>query len=153
MARIALGAERFSTEAGGTEYRGLETGDILYFPVSPPLLPDEDRAFLVTQNFVVLKSYNNSDAYALAVAEIADRLRGRGPIRAAWPADDVQPSREERIALQRKLAALGYPVQEFNGHLDFALRDNIRDMQRKFGLIADGHPSRLFLARLGLVAN
>jgi membrane-bound lytic murein transglycosylase B len=125
------------------------SGDAMLFFPSGATGP----AFLVTQNFVVLKSYNNSDAYALAVAELADRLRGRGPIRAAWPADDVQPSREERIALQRKLAALGYPVQEFNGHLDFALRDNIRELQRKFGMVADGHPSRRFLARLGLGAN
>ncbi len=52
MARITLGAERFGTEASRPEYRGLEAGDILYFPVSPPLLPDEDRAFLVTQKQV-----------------------------------------------------------------------------------------------------
>ena len=120
---------------------------ILFFP-SGAVGP----AFLVTANFNVLKSYNNSDAYALAVALLADRLRGRGPIRAAWPADDVQPSRDQRIALQRKLAELGYPVKEFAGHLDFALRDNIRELQRKFGQTADGHPGRSFLARLGVAS-
>src|SRR5262245_7666876 len=49
MARITLRAERFGTEARESEYRGLETGDILYLPESPPLVSDEDRAFLVTQ--------------------------------------------------------------------------------------------------------
>ena len=59
MARITLGAERFNTEANGPEYRGLESGDILYFPVSPPLLPHEDRAFLVTQKQVDASYHKN----------------------------------------------------------------------------------------------
>src|ERR1700723_853452 len=76
------------------------TGDaILFFPSGAP-----GPAFLVTQNFVVLKTYNNSDAYALAVAHLADLLYGFGPIRSAWPVNDFQPSRAERIALQRSLA-------------------------------------------------
>jgi len=107
-------------------------------------------AFLVTKNFIVLKRYNNSDAYALAVAELADRVRGLGAIHAAWPANDFQPSRDERIALQRKLAELGYKVQDFTGHFDFELRDQIREMQQKFGMIRDGHPSRVFLQRVGV---
>jgi membrane-bound lytic murein transglycosylase B len=107
-------------------------------------------AFLVTQNFVVLKTYNNSDAYALSVAHLADRLYGLGPIRAAWPANDFQPSRTERIALQRKLASLGYKVTDFDGHIDFDLRDNIRAMQQKFGMTPDGYPGRAFLDRTGI---
>lgn len=107
-------------------------------------------AFLVTNNFVVLKRYNNSDAYALAIAELSDRLRGLGPIRGSWPPNDFQPSRDERVALQRKLADLGYKVADLTGHFDFELRDAVRDLQRRFGMIADGHPSRAFLARLGI---
>ena len=107
-------------------------------------------AFLVTDNFVVLKRYNNSDAYALAIVQLSDRLRGLGPIREPWPANDFQPSRDERVALQRKLAGLGYKVADFTGHFDFELRDAVRDLQRRFGMIADGHPSRAFLARLGI---
>jgi membrane-bound lytic murein transglycosylase B len=107
-------------------------------------------AFLVTDNFVALKRYNNSDAYALAIAELSNRLRGLGPIRAPWPANDFQPSRDERVALQRKLADLGYKVADFTGHFDFELRDAVRDLQRRLGMIADGHPSQAFLARLGL---
>jgi membrane-bound lytic murein transglycosylase B len=107
-------------------------------------------AFLVTENFVVLKRYNNSDAYALAVAQLANRLRGLPPPSKAWPTDDFQPSRDERVALQHKLAELGYKVADFNGHFDFELRDAVRDLQRRFGMIADGHPSRVFLTRLGM---
>jgi membrane-bound lytic murein transglycosylase B len=124
------------------------TGDaILFFPSGAP-----GPAFLVTGNFVVIKQFNNSDAYALAVGQLSDRIHGLGPIRAAWPANDFQPSRGERIALQRKLADLGYKVADFNGHLDFDLRDNLREVERKFGMIADGYPSRSLLERMGVHA-
>jgi membrane-bound lytic murein transglycosylase B len=125
-----------------------ETGDaILFFPSGAP-----GPAFLVTQNFVVLKTYNNSDAYALAVAHLADRLAGAGRIRTAWPLNDFQPSRAERIALQKKLSALGYKVADFDGHLDFDLRDDIRALQVKYGMVPDGHPGRALFDRLGLIS-
>jgi lytic murein transglycosylase len=124
------------------------SGDaVLFFPSGA-----SGPAFLVTANFVVLKRYNNSDAYALAVAHLADRIRGSGSVRGAWPASDVQPSRDERIALQRKLAELGYKVRNFTGHFDFDLRDAIRELQQKFAMTPDGHPDRRFLDRMGVRA-
>ena len=122
-----------------------EAGDgILFFPSGAA-----GPAFLVTANFVALKTYNNSDAYALAVAELADRLRGLAPAPTVWPANDFQPSRGERIALQRKLAALGFAVTDFNGHFDFDLRDDVRKLQQQYGMLPDGHPGRAFLDRIG----
>ena len=142
-ATFATWAERGVRRADGG--RLPDTGEaILFFP-SGAVGP----AFLVTQNFVVLKRFNNSDAYALAVAELSDQLRGLAPVHTVWPANDFQPSREERIALQRKLADLGYKVQDFTGHLDFELRDAVREMQKRFGMVPDGHPSRAFLERIG----
>jgi len=110
---------------------------ILFFPGGA-----DGPAFLVTDNFVAIKRYNDSDAYALAVAHLADRLRGLGPIRAPWPAHDVPLSRDQRIAMQRRLAQLGYKVGDFQGHIDFDLRDVIRDVQLKAGRVADGYPDR-----------
>ncbi len=118
---------------------------ILFFPSGA-----SGPAFLVTENFIVLKRFNNSDAYALAVAELSDRLRGLPPLRGAWPADDFQPSREERVALQHRLAGLGYKVEDFTGHFDFDLRDAVRELQQRFGMIPDGYPSRAFLDRVGV---
>ena len=65
---IASAAARFASGAPWLERldgRPLpDAGEtILFFPSGAP-----GPAFLVTQNFVVLKTYNNSDAYALAVA-------------------------------------------------------------------------------------
>jgi lytic murein transglycosylase len=107
-------------------------------------------AFLVTANFNAIKLYNNSDVYALAAGHLADRLRGGAPFRTAWPKDDPQLSRDARIALQRKLASLGYAVKDFAGRLDFDQRDAIRDLQVKNGMVADGHPTPALLERLGI---
>jgi lytic murein transglycosylase len=118
---------------------------ILFFPSGA-----QGPGFVVTENFAVLKEYNNSDAYAIAVGHLADRIRGAGPLRTPWPKDDVQLPRDARIALQRKLAALGYKVNEFDAHIDFDLRDNIRAEQVKFGMVPDGHPTPALLDRLGI---
>lgn len=118
---------------------------ILFFPSGA-----SGPGFIVTRNFDVLKAYNNSDAYALAVGHLADRIGGAAPIRTPWPKDDVQLPRDARIALQKKLAALGYKVNEFDAHIDFDLRDNIRAEQARFGMLPDGHPTPALLDKLGI---
>lgn len=118
---------------------------ILFFPSGA-----NGPGFLVTENFDVLKEYNNSDAYAIAVGHLADRMHGGAVIKTAWPTDDRPLPRDARVALQKKLASLGYKVNEFDGHVDFDLRDNIRVEQKKFGMVPDGNPTAAFLERLGV---
>jgi membrane-bound lytic murein transglycosylase B len=118
---------------------------ILFFPSGA-----KGPAFLVTENFDVLKAYNNSDAYAIAVGHLADRMHGGAVIKTAWPSDDRPLPRDARVGLQKKLASLGYKVNEFDGHVDFDLRDNIRAEQKKFGMVPDGNPTAAFLERLGV---
>ena len=55
-----------------------------------------------------------------------------------------------RIGLQRKLSELGYKVKDFEGHIDFDLRDNIRAEQKKFGMLPDGNPTAALLEKLGV---
>jgi lytic murein transglycosylase len=45
-------------------------------------------AFLITKNFRVIETYNNSTAYALGVGLLSDRIAGAGPLRKPWPADE-----------------------------------------------------------------
>jgi lytic murein transglycosylase len=118
---------------------------ILFFPSGAT-----GPAFLVTANFSVIKRYNDSDVYALAVLHLGDRIKGLGPVLADWPNNDPQLSRDERIALQQKLATFGYPVRDFEGHFDFEQRDAIREVQSQNGMIPDGHPTPKLLERIGI---
>ena len=131
--------------ADGKAFPPPDVKGILFFPAGA-----KGPAFIVTENYDVLKEYNNSDAYAVAVGHLADRMQGGGTIKAAWPPDDHPLSRDARIALQKKLAALGYKVNDFEGHVDFDLRDNIRAEQKKHDMVPDGNPTPALLQKLGL---
>jgi peptidoglycan lytic transglycosylase B len=41
-------------------------------------------------------------------------------------------------------------VSDFEGHIDFDLRDNIRSEQKKLGMAPDGNPTALLLEKLGI---
>lgn len=138
---VTLGFRR--ADGGALPTSNLRDEAILFFPTGAG-----GPAFLVTANFNAIKTYNISDVYALAVLHLADRLRGGAPFVTRWPDNDRQLSRNERIRLQQALQALGYPVSNTQGMIDFDLRDNIREMQAKFGMIPDGHPTPEFLERL-----
>jgi hypothetical protein len=71
MALIELDPKHFGCEASEQEYRSLEAGDILYSRVSPPLLAEEDRTFLVTQKQVDISYYKN-----ISYRPIEDCLKG-----------------------------------------------------------------------------
>jgi membrane-bound lytic murein transglycosylase B len=106
-------------------------------------------AFLAGENFEVIKRYNNSDVFALAAGHLADRARGRAPFRTAWTVSDPQLSRDQRVALQKRMKELGHPVNDFEGRIDFDLRDEIRIEQAKHGMVPDGHPTAELLRKIG----
>lgn len=54
--------------------------------------------FLVTPNFRVIKSYNNSVSYALGVALLGDRIAGWGPLSTPWPVAAVPAAVVRRMA-------------------------------------------------------
>ena len=135
-----LGVKR----ADGGTYPASGDG-ILFFPTGIP-----GPAFVVTANFDVIKEYNDSDVYALAIGHLADRMRGAGPFRTAWPKHGTQLPRDDRIALQKKLAELGYDQTRFSAHIDFKMRDFVRAEQKKHGLLTDGHPNVALLDRMGI---
>jgi len=91
-------------------------------------------AFLVTKNFDAIYSYNAAESYGLAIAHLADRLRGGGPFVTPWPTDDAGLSRAERRELQQLLAARGHDIGAIDGALGERSRVAIRaERQRLFG--------------------
>jgi lytic murein transglycosylase len=81
-------------------------------------------AFLVSENFYVLKQYNESDLYALFVSHLADRMRGASAFRGEWRPVDVL-RRSEIQAMQERLKAQGYDVGKVDGLVGFATRTAI----------------------------
>jgi membrane-bound lytic murein transglycosylase B len=118
---------------------------ILFFPTGLP-----GPAFIITENYHVLREYNNSDAYAISIGHLADRMRGGAPFKTAWPKHNTTLPRDDRIALQKRLAALGHDVKLFNGPITFEQRDFIRAEQVKLGMLPDGHASAELLDRMGI---
>ena len=105
-------------------------------------------AFLMTKNFFVLKKYNNSDSYALAVSLLADRLTGKGGVAQPWPRPAGSLSAEEKIELQERLQQRGLYSGEIDGHLGQGTKTAISSFQLEAGLVDDGLPSRSLLQAL-----
>ena len=88
-----------------------------------------------------------SDAYALGVAHLGDRIMGRGPIQGAWPAADPLPSLALRQDVQRHLKRLGFYDQDIDGRLGTGTREAVRRFQLANGVHpADGYASKPLLA-------
>ncbi len=104
--------------------------------------------FLLLRNFQVIKRYNSSNFYALAVGHLADRLRGGGPFVADWPAHEKPFTLEEGKKLQLLLTMRGYYDGDIDGDIGSGSRAAIRDFQRSLGLTPDGVESRDLLQRL-----
>lgn len=106
-------------------------------------------AFLLSDNYWVLKAYNNSDSYALSLALLSDRLAGGGGVRGTWPAQEKMLSRTDKSEIQRLLTANGFYHGTIDGRFGPASRDAIHDFQRAAGLHpADGYGNTRVLQAL-----
>jgi len=105
-------------------------------------------AFLLLNNFRSILKYNNSTAYALAIGLLSDALDGNPGVQAAWPRNDRQLGRSERIELQELLASKGYEPGPADGIIGANTRKAVRAFQQSLGLPADGYPSHELLQKL-----
>ncbi len=105
-------------------------------------------AFLVTANYDVIKTYNSSDAYAMGVAHLGDRLMGAGPIQGDWPTNEPQLDKDQRQEVQRRLSGLGLYAGETDGKLGSKTREAVRNFQLRRGLVPDGYADFAVLREL-----
>ncbi|NMA99693.1 MAG: lytic murein transglycosylase [Phyllobacteriaceae bacterium] len=105
-------------------------------------------AFLLLPNFDVIKRYNNSDSYALAVGHLADRIIGGGSFATPWPAGDYALNNDQRTQLQALLNRAGFDTGTPDGVVGPKTRAAVMAYQQAAGLPADGHISGLLYDRL-----
>ncbi|MEH6663569.1 MAG: lytic murein transglycosylase [Brevundimonas sp.] len=104
-------------------------------------------AFLALPNHYVIRRYNNSVAYALAIGMTADGIAGRPGLVAAWP-DEAPLSRDQRLGAQRALAAAGFDPGGIDGVIGSGTRRALRAWQQANGLTPDGHLTAALADRL-----
>jgi len=95
-------------------------------------------AFLALPNHYVIRRYNNSVSYALAIGLTADGIMGKPGLTRAWP-NDASLSRDQRIGAQRALTQLGYDTQGVDGVIGTNTRAALRRWQTAHGRVADGY--------------
>ncbi|AMJ63740.1 lytic transglycosylase [Bosea sp. PAMC 26642] len=103
---------------------------------------------LLTENFDVIKKYNSSDAYALAVGHLGDRIVDRPAIQADWPVQAPRLDKAGTQDVQHRLKALGLYDHDADGRIGTGTREAVRQYQLRIGAIADGYPTPELLARM-----
>jgi lytic murein transglycosylase len=105
-------------------------------------------AFLITQNWEVVRQYNTSDAYALAVCLLADRIAGRDIPLQPWP-KVATLSTAQIQTMQQALTRAGFYDGVIDGKLGRASRNALHAFQLSAGISpADGFASPALLQRL-----
>ena len=126
----------------------------------PPNLPDtglllptgtQGPAFLTGKNFDTIYSYNASENYALAIAQLSTLVGSHGDnigFVTPWPTDDPGLSRAENRELQTLLQARGYDIGTPDGLIGAKTRVAIRAEQDRLGMPVDGRAGQKFLTAL-----
>jgi len=108
-------------------------------------------AFLVLENYRVIRRYNMSDLYAVFVGNLADRIAGGGDFETPWR-DIAQLPATDVMEIQERLKASGYDVGKVDGKVGSFTRWQIGQYQRDNGLKADCWPTRELLRQLRTAA-
>lgn len=116
---------------------------VLYLPAGA-----RGPAFLMLDNFRVIKRYNNANAYALAVGHLSDRLLGMDEFKASWPRDDRPLKSDERAEVQSLLNRGGFSAGKVDGKIGPNTKLAVMAYQKSRGMTPDGYVSLDLLRRL-----
>lgn len=103
---------------------------------------------LTTQNFEVIKVYNNSTNYALSVALLANKMNGKQGLVAPFPRHERALSKQQVRRLQELLNAQGYNAGTADGVIGTKTRQAFAQWQLANGQIPDGFITQASSARL-----
>ncbi|MBP7003314.1 lytic murein transglycosylase [Amaricoccus sp.] len=102
-------------------------------------------AFAIYDNFYVIKKYNNATSYAMGVGHLATRIAGGPTIQGAWPRQERELSRTEKIEMQERLTAKGYDTGARDGVIGPNTISAIRAYQQARGMTPDGFATAALL--------
>ena len=137
--------------------QGLKQADGKPLPHDLPdtglLLPSgtQGPAFLTGKNFDTIYSYNASENYALAIAQLSTLVGNSSDhigFVTPWPTDDPGLSRAENRELQVLLQARGYDIGTPDGLIGTKTRNAISAEQRRLGVAVDGRAGQKLFATL-----
>ena len=133
MRPISFFTELGVSRVGGTTFDDPSIPVFLYAPTGA-----KGPKFLMTNNYLILKGYNNSDSYAMAISHLQDRLKGRAEFVTAWPRDTKFPNLEQRRAIQEALIKLGLYEGLVDGRIGPVSQAAYAKFQASKGEVADG---------------
>ena len=102
-------------------------------------------AFWISDNFSVLKRYNNSMSYALSIGLLSDGFNDGALRHLGWPRNTAALSRGDVQKLQSILTDHGFDTQGCDGISGSNTENAIRKFQNKNGITEDGYPSHKLL--------
>lgn len=104
--------------------------------------------FLIQHNFDVIRRYNKSNSYALAVAQMARQLGGGSPIITSWPRHEEVLSLAEVSEIQQLLNRAGHDSGKVDGKIGQVTKQAIQSWQIRNGLAGDGFANKRLLNEL-----
>jgi len=134
-----LGVER----TNGKPYEHMQRTATLFIPAGR-----FGPVFLVTHNFNVIKKYNKSSSYVLAVTFLSELFAGRETHQIAWPRDDEALSHDQIKEIQLRLTIAGHDPGEADGKIGSKTREAIRTWQLEQDLAGDGYANSELLQLL-----
>jgi lytic murein transglycosylase len=108
-------------------------------------------AFLVTENYKVIRRYNTSDLYATFVGTLADRIAGGIGFKRPWR--NIKQLTEREVAeIQQRLKDRGAAIEKLDGKTGSNTRAEIGAYQRRAGLAVECWPTASLLQTLRIAA-